>query len=65
MFITIDNNDPRPVYLQIAAAIKEQNQQGMMQPGSDDSHEKRKGLPYQFQYAGKTRCSNGGSAHCR
>jgi len=32
MFIAIDNNDPRPVYLQIAAAIKEQIQQGMLKP---------------------------------
>jgi GntR family transcriptional regulator len=35
MFITIDNNDPRPVYIQIAAAIKEQIQQGMLQPGDE------------------------------
>jgi GntR family transcriptional regulator len=35
MFIAIDNNDPRPVYLQIAAAIKEQIQQGMLQPGDE------------------------------
>ena len=33
MFIAIDNNDPRPVYLQIAAAIKEQIQKGMLKPG--------------------------------
>jgi GntR family transcriptional regulator len=35
MFIAIDNNDPRPVYLQIAAAIKEQVQNGMLQPGDE------------------------------
>ena len=35
MFIAIDNNDPRPVYLQIAAAIKEQIQKGMLQPGDE------------------------------
>ena len=35
MFIAIDSNDPRPVYLQIAAAIKEQIQQGMLQPGDE------------------------------
>jgi GntR family transcriptional regulator len=35
MFIAIDNNDPRPVYLQIAAAIKEQIQKGVLQPGGE------------------------------
>jgi GntR family transcriptional regulator len=35
MFIAIDNNDSRPVYLQIAAAIKEQIQQGNLQPGEE------------------------------
>ena len=35
MFITIDNNDPRPVYIQIAAAIKEQIQQGLLQSGDE------------------------------
>ena len=35
MLIAIDINDPRPVYLQIAAAIKEQIQQGMLQPGDE------------------------------
>ena len=35
MFIAIDNNDPRPVYLQIAASIKEQIQKGMLQPGDE------------------------------
>jgi len=35
MFIAIDNNDPRPVYLQIAAAIKEQIQQGLLKPGDE------------------------------
>jgi GntR family transcriptional regulator len=35
MFIAIDNNDPRPVYLQIAAAIKEQIQKGMLKPGDE------------------------------
>ena len=35
MFIAVDNNDARPVYLQIAAAIKEQIQQGMLQPGDE------------------------------
>ena len=35
MFIAIDNNDPRPVYLQIAASIKEQIQKGMLKPGEE------------------------------
>ncbi len=35
MFIVIDNNDPRPVYLQIAASIKEQIQKGMLKPGDE------------------------------
>jgi GntR family transcriptional regulator len=35
MFIAISNNDPRPVYLQIAAAIKEQIQKGMLSPGDE------------------------------
>jgi GntR family transcriptional regulator len=35
MYIAIDNNDLRPVYLQIAAAIKEQIQKGMMKPGDE------------------------------
>ena len=35
MFIAIDNNDPRPVYLQIATAIKEQIQKGMLKPGEE------------------------------
>jgi GntR family transcriptional regulator len=35
MFISIDNNDSRPVYLQIAAAFKEQIQQGMLQSGDE------------------------------
>jgi GntR family transcriptional regulator len=35
MFIAIDNNDPRPVYLQIAASIKEQIQKGMLKPGDE------------------------------
>jgi GntR family transcriptional regulator len=35
MFIAIDNNDPRPVYLQIAGSIKEQIQKGMLQPGDE------------------------------
>jgi GntR family transcriptional regulator len=35
MFIAIDNNDPRPVYLQIAFSIKEQIQKGMLKPGDE------------------------------
>jgi GntR family transcriptional regulator len=35
MFIAIDDNDPRPVYLQIAASIKEQIQKGMLKPGDE------------------------------
>ena len=35
MFIAIDNNDPRPVYLQIASSIKEQIQKGMLKPGDE------------------------------
>jgi GntR family transcriptional regulator len=35
MFVSIDSNDPRAVYLQIAASIKEQIQQGMLQPGDE------------------------------
>jgi GntR family transcriptional regulator len=35
MFIAIDNNDPRPIYLQIAASIKEQIQKGVLQPGDE------------------------------
>jgi GntR family transcriptional regulator len=35
MFIAISNNDPRPVYLQIAAAIKEQIRQGILKPGDE------------------------------
>jgi GntR family transcriptional regulator len=35
MFIAIDNNDPRPVYLQIASSIKEQIQKGMLEPGDE------------------------------
>jgi GntR family transcriptional regulator len=35
MFIAIDNNDPRPVYLQIAASIKEQIQKDMLKPGDE------------------------------
>ncbi len=35
MFIAIDNNDPRPVYLQIAASIKEQIQKAVLQPGDE------------------------------
>ena len=35
MFIAIDTNDPRPVYLQIAASIKEQIQKGMLRPGDE------------------------------
>jgi len=35
MFISIDTNDPRPVYLQIAAAIKDQIQKGMLKPGDE------------------------------
>jgi len=35
MFIAIDSNDPRPVYLQIASSIKEQIQKGMLEPGDE------------------------------
>jgi GntR family transcriptional regulator len=35
MFIAIDNNDTRPVYLQIALSIKEQIQKGMLKPGDE------------------------------
>ncbi len=35
MFISIDNKDPRPVYLQIAASIKEQIPKGMLKPGDE------------------------------
>jgi GntR family transcriptional regulator len=35
MYIAIDNNDLRPVYLQIAATIKEQIQKGMLKPGDE------------------------------
>ena len=35
MFIAIDYNDPRPVYLQIASSIKEQIQKGMLEPGDE------------------------------
>ena len=35
MFIAIDTNDPRPVYLQIASTIKEQIQKGMLMPGDE------------------------------
>ena len=35
MFIAIDNNDSRPVYLQIASSIKEQIQKGLLKPGDE------------------------------
>ncbi len=35
MFIAIDDNDPRPVYLQIASSIKEQIRKGMLKPGDE------------------------------
>jgi len=35
MLIAIDNNDPRPVYLQIASSIKEQIQKGMLKPADE------------------------------
>ncbi|MCK9356023.1 MAG: GntR family transcriptional regulator [Dehalococcoidia bacterium] len=35
MLIAIDNRDPRPLYLQIAAQVKEQVQRGDLQPGDE------------------------------
>jgi len=35
MFIAIDNTDPRPVYLQISASIKEQIRKGVLNPGDE------------------------------
>jgi DNA-binding transcriptional regulator YhcF (GntR family) len=34
MFIAVDDRDPRPTYLQIAAAIKQQVAQGCLVPGA-------------------------------
>ncbi len=35
MLIAIDGKDPRPLYLQIAAQVKEQVQRGELQPGDE------------------------------
>ena len=35
MLISIDQNDPRPIYLQIAAAIKQQLCSGQLEPGDE------------------------------
>jgi len=35
MLIAIDERDPRPLYLQIAAQVKEQVQQGELRPGDE------------------------------
>ncbi len=35
MFIAMDDNDPRPVYLQISASIKEQIRKGVLNPGDE------------------------------
>lgn len=35
MFLAIDDREPRPAYLQIAAAIKQQVRQGLLLPGTE------------------------------
>ena len=35
MFLSIDDRDPRPAYLQIAASIKQQVSQGTLTPGTE------------------------------
>jgi len=35
MLISVDQNDPRPIYLQIAAAIKQQLCSGQLEPGDE------------------------------
>lgn len=35
MLISIDHNDPRPVYQQIAAAVKQQLRTGLLAPGDE------------------------------
>ncbi|RPI63645.1 MAG: GntR family transcriptional regulator [Planctomycetaceae bacterium] len=35
MLISIDQNDPRPIYQQIAAAIKQQLCSGLLEPGDE------------------------------
>jgi len=35
MFIAVDERDPRPIYMQILSAVKDQVRQGLIKPGDE------------------------------